>query len=180
MFIQETPIKGLLILKPKTFADDRGYFLESYNKESFHKAGINYEFVQDNQSCSKKGTLRGLHFQAPPFDQGKLVRVIAGRVIDIAVDIRKDSPTYGRHFSIELSADNQLQFWLPPGMAHGFTALEDETIFCYKCTNLYHKESEGGIRWNDPGLNIDWGYTNPLVSEKDAILPDFAGLKSPF
>lgn len=180
MNIQQTPIEGLLIIQPRLFTDDRGYFYESYNKEAFVKAGIEPEFIQDNQSCSKKGTLRGLHFQASPFAQGKLVRVISGRVLDIAVDIRRTSATYGQHFSIELSAANHTQFWIPAGFAHGFIALEDDTIFCYKCTNLYDKDSEGGIRWNDATLNINWGAENPLVSDKDEVLGEFADLVSPF
>lgn len=180
MEIRNTPIKGLLILIPRLFSDERGYFYESFNKSTYLSAGISAEFLQDNQSCSKKGTLRGLHYQAAPFDQGKLVRVIKGKVLDIAVDIRKDSATYGQYFSIELSGVNHTQFWIPPGFAHGFIAQEDDTIFCYKCTNVYDKASEGGILWNDTTLNINWGATSPLVSEKDEILGTFAELKSPF
>lgn len=180
MIVELTPIKDLLIIKPRIFSDSRGYFFETYNKTTFQQAGILAEFVQDNQSCSKKGTLRGLHYQADPYAQGKLVRVIRGSVLDIAVDIRKGSKTYGKHFSIELSAENQLQFWLPAGMAHGFMALEDETIFCYKCTNTYNKESEGGIKWNDPQLKINWMADNPLVSDKDEILPYLKDIISPF
>ncbi len=180
MIVEETPIKDLLIIKPRIFSDSRGYFFETYNKFAFQQAGISAEFVQDNQSCSKKGTLRGLHYQADPYAQGKLVRVISGSVLDIAVDIRKDSTTYGKHYLIELTAYNQLQFWLPPGMAHGFLALEDDTIFCYKCTNKYNKESEGGIKWDDPELRINWNYDNPLVSEKDASLPYMKDIITPF
>ncbi len=180
MIVEETPIKDLLIIKPKIFSDSRGYFFETYNKLAFQQAGISAEFVQDNQSCSKKGTLRGLHYQADPYAQGKLVRVISGSVLDIAVDIRKNSKTYGKHFLIELTAYNQLQFWLPPGMAHGFIALEDDTIFCYKCTNTYNKESEGGIKWDDPELKINWNYDNPLVSEKDDSLPYMKDIIIPF
>ena len=135
MDIKSTPIEGLLIIEPQVFTDPRGYFYESYNKEKFVAAGINIEFVQDNQSLSQKGIVRGLHFQAPPFDQGKLVRVIQGAVLDVAVDIRKNSPTYGQNFSIELSSQNRTMFYIPPGFAHGFETLEDNTIFLYKCTN---------------------------------------------
>ena len=143
MDIKSTPIEGLLIIEPQVFTDPRGYFYESYNKEKFVAAGINIEFVQDNQSLSQKGIVRGLHFQAPPFDQGKLVRVIQGAVLDVAVDIRKNSPTYGQNFSIELSAQNRTMFYIPPGFAHGFETLADNTIFQYKCTNLYNKASDG-------------------------------------
>ncbi|MCO4293466.1 dTDP-4-dehydrorhamnose 3,5-epimerase [Solitalea sp. MAHUQ-68] len=180
MNITKTPIEGLLIIEPRIFNDNRGYFFESYNKSTFNEAGITDEFVQDNQSKSQKGTLRGLHFQAPPFAQGKLVRVIQGKVLDIAVDIRKNSPTFGQHYSIELSAENQLQFWIPAGFAHGFITLEDDTIFTYKCTNFYNKASEGGIIWNDPDLNIDWGKIDVLVSDKDQILPQLKDFTSPF
>ncbi|SMO38685.1 dTDP-4-dehydrorhamnose 3,5-epimerase [Solitalea koreensis] len=180
MNIKSTPIEGLLIIEPRVFKDDRGYFFESYSQKKYKEVGIDAEFVQDNQSLSQKGTLRGLHFQAPPFAQGKLVRVISGSVLDIAVDIRTNSATYGQYFSIELSAQNQLQFWIPPGFAHGFITLEDNTIFTYKCTNYYDKNSEGGIVWNDPDLNIEWNIAEPLISEKDAILSLLQDLKSPF
>jgi|SRR2546428_2247315 len=180
MNVKSTPIAGLLIIEPTVFKDDRGYFFESYSQKKYTEAGIDAAFVQDNQSLSQKGTLRGLHFQAPPFAQGKLVRVISGSVLDVAVDIRTNSPTYGQYFSVELSGDNQLQFWIPSGFAHGFITLEDNTIFTYKCTNYYDKNSEGGIVWNDPDLNIEWNVAEPLISEKDAILPLLRDLKSPF
>ncbi|MXV49386.1 dTDP-4-dehydrorhamnose 3,5-epimerase [Pedobacter sp. HMF7647] len=178
----ETPIKDLLIIEPKIWKDDRGYFYESYNKKLFQEAGIEANFVQDNQSFSQKGTLRGLHAQANPFAQGKLVRVIQGKVIDVAVDIRKNSPTYGQHFSVELSGDNFKMFWVPPGFLHGFVTLEDNTIFTYKVTNLYDKASEIGVLWNDTDLNIDWGIAldEVILSEKDKLLSRFADLKSPF
>jgi len=178
----ETSIPGLVTIEPKIWRDGRGYFYESYNKKLFHEAGITAEFVQDNQSFSQKGTLRGLHAQANPFAQGKLVRVIQGKVIDIAVDIRKDSPTYGQHVSIELSAENALMFWVPPGFLHGFVTLEDNTIFAYKVTNLYDKASEIGVRWDDPDLNINWGIdpAEAILSEKDKVLPAFKDLASPF
>lgn len=180
MEIIKTEIEGLIIIKPKVFEDDRGYFYESYNKERFREAGIDMEFVQDNQSFSSKGVLRGLHFQNPPYEQGKLVRVITGSVIDIAVDIRKNSHTYGKWVSVELTAENRLMFWIPPGFAHGFVTLEDNTTFFYKCTGLYNKESEGGIIWNDPDLDIDWKIENPSLSEKDKECPLFRDLDSMF
>ncbi len=180
MEIVKYDIEGPLLIKPRIFKDERGYFFESYNETNYISAGLNLKFVQDNESCSSKNVLRGLHFQNPPFAQGKLVRVIKGSVIDIAVDIRKNSPTYGEHIKVELSEDNKYQFWIPPGFAHGFLSLSDETIFSYKCTNLYNKESEGGIIWNDPNLNIDWGTNHPIVSEKDLILSSFNELNSQF
>ncbi len=180
MEILTAPIAGLLIIKPRVFEDERGYFYESYASDLYREAGITSAFMQDNQSSSKLGTLRGLHFQASPFEQGKLVRVISGKVLDIAVDIRKGSPTYGQHFSIELSGKNHTQFWIPPGFAHGFLALEEGTIFCYKCTNTYNKSSEGGINWNDPELKIQWGNESPLVSSKDEELPFLRNFSSPF
>lgn len=142
--------------------------------------GIDHNFVQDNESKSMKGVLRGLHFQRPPFAQGKLVRVMKGAVLDVAVDLRKSSPTFGQWASIELTEDNKFMYWVPPGFAHGFVTLEDNTVFFYKCTNVYNKESEGSLRWNDPTLNIDWGVAEPLLSEKDKIAPLFDSFKSPF
>lgn len=180
MQIQTTPIEGLLIIQPQIFEDPRGYFYESYNKQKFSEAGIDFEFIQDNQSLSQKGIIRGLHFQAPPFEQGKLVRVIQGAVNDIVVDIRKNSKTFGQHFLINLTAENRTMFFIPPGFAHGFETLEDDTIFLYKCTNVYNKESEGGLLWNDPFLNISWQNNDPLISDKDKILPTFENLISPF
>ena len=173
MEIIKTPIKGLLLIKPKIFEDDRGYFFESWSKEFFKNIGLDLDFVQDNQSLSQKGVLRGLHFQNPPFAQGKLVRVIKGAVVDVAVDIRKKSPTYGQHFAVELSEENKTVFWIPPGFAHGFVALKDDTIFTYKCTGVYNKESEGALIWNDEDLNIDWRVVNPLVSDKDIQAGNF-------
>ncbi len=180
MEIITTKIPDLYIVKPRVFKDNRGYFFESYNKEDFLKNGIDQNFVQDNESKSGKGVLRGLHFQKPPFTQGKLVRVIKGAVLDVAVDLRKSSPTYGQWASIELTEDNKLMYWVPPGFAHGFVTLADDTIFFYKCTNIYNKESEGSILWNDPDLNIDWGVDNPILSEKDKIGPLFKDFDSPF
>jgi dTDP-4-dehydrorhamnose 3,5-epimerase len=180
MQIQTTPIEGLLIIQPQVFEDPRGYFYESYNKQKFTEAGIDFEFIQDNQSLSQKGIIRGLHFQVPPFEQGKLVRVIQGAVNDVVVDIRKNSKTFGQHFLINLTAENRTMFFIPPGFAHGFETLEDDTIFLYKCTNVYNKESEGGLLWNDPFLNISWQNNDPLISDKDKILPTFENLISPF
>ncbi|MCF8253282.1 MAG: dTDP-4-dehydrorhamnose 3,5-epimerase [Bacteroidia bacterium] len=180
MKITKTPIEGLLIIEPQIFKDARGYFFESYNEAKFKEAGVELNFVQDNQSLSQTGAVRGLHFQAPPFEQGKLVRVVQGAVMDVVVDIRKGSPTYGQNFSIELSAENQLMFFIPPGFAHGFETLLDQTIFLYKCTNVYNKGSEGGLLWNDPELGINWQTQEPIVSEKDLILPLLKDFTSPF
>lgn len=182
MNIIETPIKDLVIIEPKIWKDDRGYFFESYNKETFKKLGIDVAFVQDNQSYSHENALRGLHAQMPPYAQGKLVRVIQGKVLDVAVDIRKNSPTYGQHFSVELSGENNKMFYVPPGFLHGFLTLEDKTIFNYKCTGLFQKEAELGVLWNDETLAINWGIDpeDALVSPKDAILPAFSEINSPF
>lgn len=180
MEVLETKIKDLFIVKPKVFSDARGYFFESYNKDVFSEHNISVEFIQDNQSLSNKGVLRGLHFQSPPFAQGKLVRVITGSVLDIAVDIRKNSPTYGEHVAIELNEENKTMFYIPPGFAHGFVTLCDNTIFSYKCTQVYNKASEGTVLWNDLDLNIDWKIQNPLLSDKDIIGTIFKDFKSPF
>lgn len=167
MEVTETFLKGLFVIKPKVFEDARGYFFESYNNAMFEKAGLNLKFVQDNQSLSQKGVLRGLHFQNPPYAQGKLVRVITGAVYDVAVDIRKNSPTYGKHFGLELNETNKWMMYIPEGFAHGFATLQDNTIFSYKCTNYYHKASEDCILWNDSDIGINWNIDNPLLSEKD-------------
>jgi dTDP-4-dehydrorhamnose 3,5-epimerase len=177
MQIRETKIAGLVEIFPRVFSDDRGVFFESFNKQAFEKHGLPVDFVQDNQSFSKKGVVRGLHFQKAPYAQGKLVRVISGRVLDVAVDIRPGSPTFGKYEIFELRSDINNFAYVPEGFAHGFVALED-TIFSYKCTNIYNKESESGILWNDPDLGIDWGVTDPIVSEKDEILPTFKSLFS--
>lgn len=173
-------IEGPLLIKPKVFSDERGYFFESYNNIHFEKAGLIANFVQDNQSQSHRFVLRGLHFQKPPFEQGKLVRVVKGKVLDIAVDIRKSSPTYGKHLSVELSDENNFMLWVPPGFAHGFITLEHDTVFVYKCSNVYNQESEGGILWNDPDLNINWQHPLPLISEKDLMLPLLSEIENPF
>ena len=180
MEIIKTSIEGLLIIKPNIFRDNRGSFFESWSKEAYQNIGLDMDFVQDNQSLSQKGVLRGLHFQNPPYAQGKLVRVIKGLVIDVAVDIRQNSPTYGKHSSVELSEENKTIFWIPPGFAHGFIALEDDTIFAYKCTEVYNKESEGALVWNDIDLNIDWGVETPLISDKDLVAGSFKDFKSQF
>jgi dTDP-4-dehydrorhamnose 3,5-epimerase len=171
MKFEETSIQDIYVIQPDIFEDNRGYFFEFYNKKTFQQIGIAPDFVQDNQSMSHKGVLRGLHFQIAPYEQGKLVRVIQGSVNDVVVDLRKDSSTFKKYFSTILSAENSLMLWIPPGFAHGFYTLEDNTIFTYKCTNYYNKEAERGIIWNDPELSINWGDANPMVSEKDASLP---------
>jgi dTDP-4-dehydrorhamnose 3,5-epimerase len=175
-----TEIEGLLILEPAVFGDARGYFMESYSEKAFHEIGLDMHFVQDNLSFSKKGILRGLHFQAPPFDQGKLVSVVRGHVLDVAVDIRKGSPTYGQHVMVHLSEENHKIFYIPPGFAHGFLVISEECYFSYKCTNTYDKASEGGLQWNDPALGIDWQVSNPLISEKDSYYAPFGEFVSPF
>lgn len=175
-----TPIPDLCIVQPNVFGDERGYFFESFNKSHFTNAGIDAEFIQDNESLSSRGVVRGLHFQSPPTAQGKLVRVQKGRVLDIALDIRKGSPTYGEHFSIELNSVNKTMLWIPPGFAHGFATLEDDTVFLYKCTNTYSPEHEGNILWNDPALAIDWGVHHPKLSKKDEEGPLLKDFNSPF
>ena len=180
MEIIKTPIEGLLVINPIIFGDDRGYFFESWSEEYFAKNGLDLDFVQDNQSLSSKGVLRGLHFQNPPFAQGKLVRVIKGAVLDVVVDVRKESSTYGQHFSIELNEGNKTIFWIPPGFAHGFISLEDDTIFTYKCTGVYNSASEEALLWSDKDLNIDWGAIKPLVSDKDLVAGSFKNFKSQF
>lgn len=176
----ETSISNLFVIQPKVFEDARGHFFESYTSKSFLEKSIKADFVQDNQSLSQKGVLRGLHFQSPPYAQGKLVRVIKGAVLDVALDIRKNSPTYGKHFSIELTENNKTMLWIPEGFAHGFSTLEDNTIFSYKCTNYYSKESEGCVLWNDPALKIDWKLNAPTLSEKDKLGLLFNNFISPF
>lgn len=175
-----TEFEGLIIVKPKVFMDERGYFFESFNKNEFKRNAIDVDFVQDNQSKSDRNVLRGLHFQNPPFAQGKLVQVIKGAVLDVVVDIRKNSTTYGKHFKIELSEENKTMLFIPPGFAHGFLTLLDETIFSYKCTNFYNKESEKSLLWNDKTLNIDWDVSSPILSEKDKLAENFQSFISPF
>jgi len=180
MEIISTGFEGLYLIQPKIFYDDRGYFFESYHKEKLAAAGIISEFVQDNQSLSDKNVLRGLHFQNPPFAQGKLVRIITGSVLDLVVDIRKESKTYGKHYKVELNEENKTMLWIPQGFAHGFLTLRDNTIFAYKCTNYYNKNSEGCILWNDADLNIDWEVENPIISAKDLVGSKFREFETLF
>ena len=174
MEVLKTAIEGLLIIEPTVFGDSRGYFYESYNKQRFEEAtGLDIDFVQDNQSKSCYGVLRGLHFQKPPYAQSKLVRCVRGRVLDVVVDIRKSSPTFGKYVAVELTEDNHRQLFIPHGFAHGFVVLSDEAIFQYKCDNFYHKESEGAVAWNDPEINIDWTipFDDVILSDKDKVNP---------
>ncbi len=178
----ETKIKGVYIIEPKVFGDNRGYFMETYNKEHFAEAGLTMNFVQDNESSSSKGVLRGLHFQTK-HTQGKLVRVTKGEVFDVAVDLRKGSPTYGQWEGVVLSAENKKQFYIPEGFAHGFLVLSDHAIFNYKCTDFYCPEGEGGVLWNDPDIGIEWpleGIDNIILSEKDKVHPTLKDLNVPF
>ncbi|MBP0902865.1 dTDP-4-dehydrorhamnose 3,5-epimerase [Mariniflexile gromovii] len=179
MIIEETYLKGCFVITPKVFEDERGYFFESFNKRIFEsQTGIKSNFVQDNQSKSLKGVLRGLHFQKGKHAQAKLVQVLKGKVLDVCVDIRKDSSTFGKHVSLILDDKEKKQLFVPKGFAHGFVVLEDDTIFSYKCDNFYNKESEGGIIFHDKDLNIDWNFPNDelIISEKDLILPTFKAL----
>lgn len=173
MEIIKTPIEGLLIIEPRVFNDARGYFFESFSEKNFQEKVCNVTFVQDNESKSTYGVLRGLHFQKPPYTQSKLVRVIKGKVLDVAVDIRVGSPTYGKHVAVELSEENKRQFFIPRGFAHGFVVLSDEAIFQYKCDNYYAPQSEGSLAWNDPVLGIDWkvDLSKVSLSEKDTKSP---------
>ena len=182
MKITETNIEGLVIIEPKVFGDSRGYFMETFQKNTFNSSVTETEFIQDNESKSSKGVLRGLHFQLPPYQQAKLVRVIEGEVLDVAVDLRKDSKTYGKHYSIFLSGENKKQFFVPRGFAHGFVVLSETAIFSYKVDNLYAPTHDSGILWNDETLNIDWNIDIELVqlSEKDKNLSSFKDFNSPF
>lgn len=177
--VTRLPIEGLCIIEPKVFGDSRGYFMETYNQEDMHKEGLDMVFVQDNQSMSRKGVLRGLHFQKT-HPQGKLVRVISGEVFDVAVDLRRSSPTFGQWHGVVLSAENKKQFYLPPGFAHGFLVLSETAEFCYKTTDFYHPEDEGGLAWNDPDIGVKWpveSIDELLLSDKDKVNPTFAELK---
>ncbi|GAA3986455.1 dTDP-4-dehydrorhamnose 3,5-epimerase [Hymenobacter antarcticus] len=181
MEVKQHPLAGLVEFTPRVFADDRGVFFETFSAKLMAQAGADAQWVQDNQSSSKKGVLRGLHFQRPPHAQAKLVRVGQGRALDVAVDLRKDSPTYGQHQLVELSAERGNLLYIPAGFAHGFMALADDTIFLYKCSDYYAPTAEGGLRWDDADLNINWGTeVHPLVSEKDNELPAFRDFVSPF
>ncbi len=183
MEVIKTPIEGVLIIEPRVFGDKRGYFFESFNACEFaEKTGLQITFVQDNESMSHYGVLRGLHFQCPPYAQSKLVRVVKGKVLDVAVDIRKGSPTFGKHVAVELSEENHLQFFMAKGFAHGFSVLSEEAIFQYKCDAFYAPQSEGAIAWNDPDLAIDWNIpmNQVLLSEKDMHHPLLREFESPF
>lgn len=178
-FVQ-TEFEGLLIIQPKVFEDNRGYFFESYNSSVFTSNGISTSFLQDNQSKSDKNVLRGLHFQHPPFAQAKLIQVIKGAVLDVVVDLRKNSKTFGKHFKIKLSEENKTMLYIPIGFAHGFLTLCNDTVFSYKCSNVYQKDYEDALLWNDKTLNIDWGIENPILSDKDRVAKTFEKINSQF
>ena len=182
MEIIKTDIEGVVIIEPKVFGDERGYFFESFSQRDFNKLGINNIFVQDNESKSCYGVLRGLHFQTPPYAQAKLVRCVKGKVLDVAVDIRKGSPTYGKHIATELTEQNHRMLFIPQGFAHGFSVLSETAVFQYKCDNYYAPQSEGALMWNDKDLNINWLIPEDKVvlSEKDKHHPLFKDFKSPF
>ena len=180
MKVIATAIKDVVIIEPQVFGDDRGYFFESYSQQQFDQAVRPVRFVQDNESKSRRGVLRGLHFQKGAAAQSKLVRVVQGRVLDVAVDIRRGSPTFGKHVAVELTAENHRQLFVPRGFAHGFSVLSDEAVFQYKCDNFYAPEHEGGIAWNDPALGIDWkiDHKDALLSEKDNLNSDLDKFKN--
>ncbi len=180
MQVESTSFEGLLIIRPKVFGDERGYFFESWNQDAFREAGIDITFAQDNQSASAKNVIRGLHFQVPPMEQGKLVRVIKGAVLDLVVDLRQNQPTYLMHFKMILDDQKKEMLYIPSGFAHGFKTLEDHTVFFYKCTKGYNSHSERAIRWNDPALGIDWEISEPLLSEKDKNAPFLINFSNPF
>jgi dTDP-4-dehydrorhamnose 3,5-epimerase len=182
MNIEQTVIQDLVIINPTVFEDSRGYFFEAYNQAKLELDGITYQFIQDNQSFSKRGVIRGLHMQDHPFAQAKLVRVLQGEILDVTVDLRKKSPTYGQHVSVVLSAENKKQLMVPHGFAHGFSVLSETASVLYKVDQVYHKDSERGIRYDDPALGIDWKVRPEeiIVSDKDLILPDFANCNSQF
>lgn len=181
MTIQTTSFKDLLVIQPTVFEDDRGYFFEPFNEARFRiETGLNITFVQDNESMSNAGVLRGMHFQMPPKAQAKLIRVTRGRVLDVVVDLRRTQPTYMQHFALELSADNKTQMFVPEGFAHGFLVLEDHTIFSYKCSNYYSKEHDRSLAFNDPNIGIEWNIQEPIISEKDRLAPLFNTFDTPF
>jgi dTDP-4-dehydrorhamnose 3,5-epimerase len=181
MKIEHTQFRDLLVITPDVFRDERGYFFEPFNEARFRvETGINVTFVQDNESMSKKHVLRGMHFQVPPKSQAKLIRVTTGSVLDVVVDLRRNEPTYGKHYSMILSAENKLQLYVPEGFAHGFMVLEDDTIFSYKCTNYYSREHDRSLLWNDPDFGIEWNAENPIISEKDHNAMRFASFETPF
>jgi dTDP-4-dehydrorhamnose 3,5-epimerase len=180
MEIKQHALAGVVEFTPRVFGDARGVFFESFSARLMEQAGVRHEWVQDNQSCSARGVLRGLHFQRPPHAQAKLVRVAQGRALDVIVDLRRDSATYGQQLLVELDARRCNLLYVPIGFAHGFVALEDDTLFLYKCSDYYQPSAEGGLLWNDPTLNINWGIEHPNVSEKDQLLPRFSNFQSPF
>ncbi|MBL8007957.1 MAG: dTDP-4-dehydrorhamnose 3,5-epimerase [Ignavibacteria bacterium] len=180
MKIETTELEGVLVIIPDFFSDERGYFFESYNRKKFEDHGLNMNFVQDNISKSGKGTIRGLHYQTGENAQGKLCQVISGSVLDVAVDIRFGSPSFGKHFAVELNMENHRQVWIPPGFAHGFSVLSDEAVFLYKCTALYSKADERSIFYKDSDLNIDWKVKNEIVSEKDMLSIKFSDIEKDF
>lgn len=183
MNILKTEIEGVVVIEPRVFGDNRGYFFESYHFERYVKEiGLEHPFVQDNESRSRYGVVRGLHFQKPPYAQGKLIRVVSGEVLDVAVDLRRESKTFGKYVSFKLSGENHRQLYLPRGMAHGFAVLSDDVIFQYKCDNYYHPESEGSIAWNDPAVGVDWmvPLDKVILSEKDSHSPLLSEIVSPF
>ncbi len=180
MKVTQTDLKGLLIIEPEIFEDDRGHFFESYNQKKYEENGIPEIFIQDNQSLSQKNVVRGLHYQIGDNAQGKLVRVVSGKILDVAVDIRFGSPTFGEYSAVELSEDNKLQLWIPVGFAHGFSVISEEATVSYKCTKLYSKDDERGIIFNDPDLTIDWQISSAIVSEKDLELRNFKEIERDF
>jgi len=179
MILEQTEINDVILITPRVYKDERGYFMESYNQKKVDKL-IKDKFVQDNESVSGKNVLRGLHLQLPPYEQAKLIRVVKGSVLDVAVDLRKNSTTYGKHFKHLLSGENKKQLYIPKGFAHGFLSLEDDTILYYKCSNYYHADSEYSIAWNDPVLAINWGVLDPILAEKDRLAENFATFENPF
>lgn len=179
MILEKTNIEDIILLTPRVYEDERGYFMESYNQKKVDKL-IKDHFVQDNESESHKNVLRGLHFQLPPHAQSKLIRVIRGSILDIAVDLRKESSTYGKHFKHILSGENKKQLYIPIGFAHGFLSLENNTILNYKCSDYYDAKAEASILWNDPDLAIDWGIDNPILAEKDRLAENFVTFENPF
>ena len=180
MKFQKSPLDGVVVISPNVIRDDRGYFFEAFSKKRYSEICGDVDFVQDNVSESVKNTIRGLHYQIGEFAQGKLCKVLSGKVIDVAVDIRFGSPTFGKYFSVELSEENNAQLWIPPGFAHGFSVLSEKAVFHYKCTNYYSKAHERAIRYDDPFLNIKWETKNPLVSAKDLDAPFLQGIEKDF